>query len=51
MPFYMGGTVLAATAAALDRRGRQGFPLAATAAATSALMLGITLAGNVPLNT
>lgn len=51
MPFYISGTVLAAGAAALDRRGGRGFPLAAAAAAASALMLGITLVGNVPLNT
>ena len=51
MPFYISGTVLAAGAAALDRRGGPGFPLAAVAATASALMLGITLVGNVPLNT
>ena len=50
MPFYMGGTVAAAAAAALDRRGARSFRLAATAAGASALMLAITLVGNVPLN-
>lgn len=50
MPFYMCGTVVAAGAAALDRRGGPGFPLALGAAAASAVMLGITLVGNVPLN-
>lgn len=50
MPFYMTGTVLAAGATALDRRGERTGPLAATAAGASLLMLGITLVGNVPLN-
>lgn len=50
MPFSMGATVLATTTAAVDQRGEPGFPLAATAAAASALMLGVTLVGNVPLN-
>ena len=50
MPFYMTGTVLSVVAAAVDRRGGRGFPLAAGAAGASALMLGITLVGNVPLN-
>ena len=50
MPTYMTATVLAATAAALDRRGERSFPLAAGAAGASALVLGITLVGNVPLN-
>jgi hypothetical protein len=50
MPFYLSGTVLAAVAAAADRRGGPGFRRAAAAAGASALMLGITLVGNVPLN-
>ena len=50
MPFYMTGALATASAAAVDRRGEQGFGLAAAAAAASALMLGITLVGNVPLN-
>lgn len=51
MPSYMSGTVIAAGAAALDRRGRRGARLAVVAVGASALMLGITLVGNVPLNT
>lgn len=50
MPFYMSGTLIAASAATLDRRGRPSFRLAAVAPVASALMLGITLTGNVPLN-
>lgn len=50
MPIYMTGTVLAAVAAAVDWRGEPGFALAVSAAGASVLMLGITLAGNVPVN-
>lgn len=50
MPFYMSGAVVTATAAAVDRRAGPGFRLAAAAAGASALMLGITLVGNLPLN-
>ena len=50
MPFYMTGTVIAAVAAAVDRRGGQGARLAGAAAGASVLTLAITLLGNVPLN-
>ncbi len=50
MPFYMTGTVIAAVAAAVDRRGGQGARLAGAAAGASLLTLVITLLGNVPLN-
>ena len=50
MPFYMTGTVIAAVAAAVDRRGGQGVRLASAAASASVLTLAITLIGNVPLN-
>ena len=51
MPPYMIGTVAAAVAAAVDRRGTPGFPLAASGAGATVLMLTITLLGNLPLNT
>ena len=50
MPFYMTGTVVAAVAAAVDRRGGRGARLAGAAAGASVLTLAITLLGNVPLN-
>ncbi len=50
MPFYMTGALTSAIAAAVDRRGERGFGPAAAAAGASALMLGITLVGNLPLN-
>ncbi|RBY80649.1 hypothetical protein DQ238_08790 [Geodermatophilus sp. TF02-6] len=50
MPFYMVGTVVATTAAAVDRRGAPGSRLAVAAAACTAVMLGITVVGQLPLN-
>lgn len=51
MPFYVTGTVIAACAAAVDRRGSgSDVELTATAAVATSLMLAITLLGNVPLN-
>ena len=50
MPLYMTATVTAAVVAAVDRRGQPGFELAAAAAGATALMLAITLLGNLPLN-
>jgi len=50
MPVYKTSTLVAAVAAAVDRRGAPGRRLAAASAAASALALVITLAGNVPLN-
>ena len=50
MPPYMVGTMAAAVAAAVDRRGTPGFPLAVSGAGATVLMLAITLIGNLPLN-
>jgi len=50
MPAYMTGALVAAVAAAVDRRGAPGLRLATGAAAANALALAITLAGNVPLD-
>ncbi len=50
MPFYMGGSLLAASAAALDRRGRPGFGLALVYAGSTAAMLAITVLAQLPLN-
>lgn len=50
MPFYMTTTLLAAGAAAVDRRGQPGARRVGAGAMASAAMLAITLAGNVPLN-
>jgi sulfite exporter TauE/SafE len=50
MPYYMTGTLVAAVAAAVDRRGDEGARRAAAGATASAVMLTITLLGNVPLN-
>ena len=50
MPFYMVGTVAAAIAAAVERRGKPGFRLAVPGAGATVLMLTITLIGNLPLN-
>ncbi len=50
MPFYMTGALATAIAAAVDRRGERGSALTAAAAGAGALMLGITLVGNLPLN-
>lgn len=50
MPLYMTATLATAGAAALDRRGGRGSRRVAAGAAASAVMLAITLIGNVPLN-
>ncbi len=50
MPFAMTGALTSTIAAAVDRRGEGGSGLAAAAAGASALMLGVTLVGNLPLN-
>lgn len=50
MPVYMIATLATAAAAAVDRRGEPGYRRTTAGAAASAVMLAITLTGNVPLN-
>lgn len=46
----MSGSLVAASAAAVDRRGRPGFGLALVSAGSTAAMLAITLVAQLPLN-
>ncbi len=50
MPFYTGASLLTASVAAADRRGRRGFGLAMLAAGATAGMVLITLVAELPLN-
>ncbi len=50
MPFYTGASLLTASVAAADRRGRRGFGLAMLAAGATAGMVIITLVAELPLN-
>lgn len=50
MPFYMGSTLAAASAAAVERRGGRGFGLALLSAGSTAAMLAMTLKVQLPLN-